>query len=139
VSTPSDSEVQRLVRDAARRIRALVSLVPDEPLEFTADVGVQDRVAFHLILSIQAALNLAAELARHHRADPSAGLGGLFESLASAAVIPWELVAPLQAGVRLRNRLLFDFDSVNANEVYDAARALPEALVDFVAHVAGTG
>jgi len=126
-----------LIHTAAKRVREVVDLLPDDPYVYLEDGGIQDRVTLRLILAVQSCISLAAEIVSKNNLAPKPGLGGLFESLAEEGYISYEIVPSLQAAARLRNRILFDFDSVNVNEIYDSARDLPEVLVDFLCLMAG--
>lgn len=131
----TQSEEVVLVHSATTRIQKLVTLVPDDPYVFLSDKSIQDRVTLHLILAIQACISVAAEIVANESLATDSGLGGLFESLAQAQIIESDLVVPLQAATRLRNRILFDFDNVNVNEIYDAACTASEVLVEFLVQV----
>jgi uncharacterized protein YutE (UPF0331/DUF86 family) len=128
---------RKLIGVAAKRIREVVDLLPEDPYAYLQDGATQDRVSLRLVLAVQACISLAAEIVSEEGIPAHPGLGGLFESLAEGEYIPYDIVPSLQAAARLRNRILFDFDSVNVNEIYDAARDLPEVLVDFLCHMAG--
>ncbi|NUN14891.1 MAG: DUF86 domain-containing protein [Myxococcales bacterium] len=130
-----DTDEISLVRSATARIQQLVSLVPDDPRVYLSDNATQDRVILHLILSIQACISVAAEIVANESLETDGGLGGLFDSLANAGIITSALVVPLQMATKLRNRILFDFENININEVYDAACTASEVLVEFLVQV----
>ena len=125
-----------LVSSAARRIREVVEYLPDNPIHFLGDRGIQDQVTLRLILAIQDCISVAADALAKRGAHRTGGLSTLFEQLVGTGDISEELAVALQAAAKFRNQLLFDFDSVNVNQIYDAAREFPEHLVDYLGHMA---
>jgi uncharacterized protein YutE (UPF0331/DUF86 family) len=43
----------------------------------------------------------------------------------------------LQEAVQVRNKILFDYDSISPSELYESASRLPETLVEFLSHLSG--
>ena len=132
------SDTLSLIQSAAQRLREVVGTLPDDPSLFIEETGIQDRVTLRLILAIQDCISIAAEVVAQSGRPTGGGLAHLFEGLAEREYIPWEMVPGLQESVRLRNKILFDFESVNVNELYDAASQIPEILVEFLTSISGS-
>ena len=131
-------ETAALLASAATRFREALTTLPDTRKEFLADSHTQDVVAFRFLLGVQDCLSATAEVVASRGIRPRGGMGALFSSLSDLGILEPEHVVRLQNGVQFRNQLLFDFDSVKAEELYDAVPDLSEAFIEFLSILSGS-
>ena len=134
---PLNPDSVALVKSAAQRLREVMSCLPDTLGEFLKDESLQDRVTLRFILAVQDCISIAAEVASQRGLRPDGGMGQLFEALANEGVLPRDMVVELQAVVGVRNQILFDFDSLHAKDLFEAASDFPEILVTYLSYMAG--
>lgn len=123
------SEVRRLVGDVRARIAV-------DAARFEEDDDLHDLAAFHLILALQNAVDLAFHLV----ADRGAGVPGsqreAFEVLARDGLLDAELARRLADAASLRNRLAHQYGSVDWRRLHAEAPGHLAALERYAARVA---
>jgi len=134
---PLNPESVTLVKAAAQRLREVMACLPDTLSAFLENELLQDRVTLRFILAVQDCISIAAEVASQRGLRPDGGMGQLFEALAEDGVLPKSMVLELQAVVGIRNQILFDFDSLHAKDLFEAASEFPEILVTFLSYMSG--
>lgn len=109
---------------------------PDTARAFGESTLLQDALAMSLLVAIQEAIDIAFHIA----ADEGWGMPGshaeAFTILADHGVLPKDLVEPLEAMARLRNRIAHGYASVDADRIWHELPAGFAALERFVVAIA---
>jgi uncharacterized protein YutE (UPF0331/DUF86 family) len=134
---PTSSELPLLIERTALRVRAWVELIPDDVRVYLSDRSLQERLALHLVLAMTACTAVAGEIARSRAQGRVLGLADLFGALHAEGLLSENLAAKLEQAARLRNQLLFDWDSVNVHTIFEASLTVPDSIVECLTALSG--
>ena len=135
---PISPDTASFLVSAAARFREALEHLPDSKSQFLSNSHVQDVVAFRFLLGVQDCLSAAADVVAARGIRPRGGMGALFSALGELGILESSHVVQLQIGVQFRNQLLFDFDSLGEEEIYDSIPELSEAFIEFLTILSGS-
>ena len=124
------AELRAYVADVRRRL-------PADAAAFAADADQRDLVAFHLLLAVQNAIDIATHLVASEGLGVPSSHREAFESLAAAGLIDVGLAARVAETASLRNRLAHAYGSVDWLKLHAEAPQHVAALEELAARVAG--
>ena len=130
--TPIVKRLQR-INDA---IRALNHLGQVERETFVHDPFLIAAAERQFQVAIQAALDIGSMLLAEHGESPPQTYGEIFDSLASAGILPADLARRLAPMARFRNVLVHLYLEVDPNRLYDYIHTQLDDLERFVQHIA---
>ena len=135
---PISPDTASFLVSAAARFREALEHLPDSKSQFLSNSHVQDVVAFRFLLGVRIAFLPQPMWLLHVVFVPVGGMGALFSALGELGILESSHVVQLQIGVQFRNQLLFDFDSLGEEEIYDSIPELSEAFIEFLTILSGS-
>ena len=123
------AELRRYAADVGARVQ-------NEVARFEADEDLHDLAAFHLLLALQNAADLAFHLVADRGLDVPGSQREAYEALARAGAIDHDLAAALGEAAGLRNRLAHQYGTVDWRRLHAEAPRHLEALQRFAVRVA---
>ena len=131
---------QAIILKKVGLIRAYVADVrcrlPPEPAAFVADADLHDLVAFHLLLAVQSAIDIATHIIASEGLGVPSSHREAFESLAATGMIDHDLASHVADAVALRNRLAHAYGSVDWRKVHAEAPMHLDVLEEYAARMA---
>lgn len=131
-NSPEPSDLHELMGAALRRLGALVQCAPTDRATLAANPELFERMALHLVLATTAASNLSAELVALHALTPEPGLAGLLVAAGRQVGLHESHLSTLRSAALSRNRILFDYDDVTPEELFQACLGVPPSLTELL-------
>ncbi|MBI5480404.1 MAG: DUF86 domain-containing protein [Deltaproteobacteria bacterium] len=110
--------------------------LPIDAAAFVADADLHDLVAFHLLLAVQSAIDIATHLIASEGLGVPSSYREAFESLASRQIVDHGLATRVAEAAALRNRLAHAYGSVDWHKLHAEAPGHLAALEEYAARVA---
>ncbi len=119
-----------------RHLTRVSKRLPADPEEFRPMTDASDAVILHLWQAVQAIIDLATSACVHFLLGGPQSYGEAFQRLADAGYIQPELAERLTRAAGFRNVIAHNYDKLDMDRVYRAAREGPADLRAFLAALA---